>query len=246
MQLMAGQVQQISAPRVLQSAPRLMKAEAMVMADGAAAPSREALAGFHLYTLAAPVDLADGTSKQVALLADQSLPARRVLISEGHPNVYGRNTAADMPSHPAIQIEMTNDKVTGSGAPIPAGTLRLYGDDADGRTQFLGEDRLADLAVGETAQVTAGQAFDVTVRRKQTDFKRDVMGRNTFEAAYEIQIKNGGVKEEIVKLIENLNGDWTIEGATSEPVRDGNQAVWNVTVAAGGEQKISYRVRVLR
>ncbi len=246
MQLMAGQVRQISVPRVLQSAPRLMKVEAMVMADGAAAPAREALAGFHLYTLSTTVDLADGKSKQVALLSDQSLPANRVLISEGHPNVYGRNGAGDVPSHPAIQIEVTNDRVTGSGEPIPAGTLRLYGDDAGGRSQFLGEDRLEDLAVGETAKVSPGQAFDVTVRRKQTDFKRDVMGRNTFEAAYDIRVQNGGTTEETVKLVENLNGEWTIENASSTPDRDGNQAIWTLTVAAGGEQQVRYRVRVRR
>lgn len=244
MQLVTGQVNRVTRQR---SAPargaRMLKAEAMVMADAVAAPSRQSLGGFHLYSLQRPVDLPDGATKQVPLLPVQMLPAKRALISEAQPNVYGRSRG-EQPSHPRIEIEFKNDKVIGAKAPIPAGILRLFGTDKQGNSQFLGENHLANLAVGETAKVSTGQAFDLTVRRKQLDFKRQQTNRKVFEVAYEIQVLNGSDKVETVDVVEHLNGDWELLDERSPFKRDGNRAVWSATVPAGGEVKATYRVRI--
>jgi len=244
LQLIAGQVNHVTPQR--SAAPqgtRMLKAEAMVMADAVAAPPRQSLGGFHLYSLLRAIDLPDGVTKQVPLLPVQNLPAKRVLISEAHPHLYGRSRG-QQPSHPRIEIEFKNDKDTGANEPIPAGILRLYGADKQGRSQFLGENHLAGLPIGETAKISTGQAFDVTVRRKQLDFKRQQTSRNLFEVAYEVQLLNGGEKAKIVKVVENLSGDWQLLDMQSPFKRDGNRAVWSVSVPAGGEAKASYRVRI--
>lgn len=247
MQMVAGQVNQVTRQRVRQAAPRLMKSEAMAMADAGAAapPSRQNLDGYHLYSLNRPIDLAQGQTKQVPLLPTRYLPAKRMLVSVHQPNIYGRS-ASVRPSHPQIQIELENDKSTGAAEPLPGGTLRLYGKDNQGRSQFLGENRLSHLPVGESAHLTTGQAFDVTVRRKQIDFKREVMGRNTFEVAFEIHIKNGSDKPETIVVKENLNGDWKFTDSNTSFKRNGTQAIWTVVVPAGGDTKTTYRVRVRR
>ncbi len=243
-QMVAGNVNRVT-PQRAAPAGRMLKAEAMMMSDAAvaSAPTRQSLGGFHLYSLQRPVDLADGATKQVLLLPVQSLPAERFLISETHPNVYGR-APADLPQHPRIEIEFKNDKEVGANAPVPAGILRLYGTDKDGNAQFLGENHLANLPVGEIAKVSMGQAFDVTVRRKQTEFKREAANRRVFEAAFEVRVLNGSSKPQSVQVVENFNGDWQIVGSSTPFIRSGNQAVWSVAVPAESETKATYRVRI--
>ena len=245
MQLVAGQVRQVTPQRRAPNAPRLMKAESMARADVTPGlPTRQNLSGYHLYDLNGLIDLAAGTQKQVQLLPALALSANRILVSVNHPNIYGRASNPDQPSHPMIQIHFANKSA--DGTPLPTGTLRMYGTDKKGHRQFLGEDRLGSVPVGATAQISTGQAFDVTVLRKQTDFKRDVMGRNSFEAAYDIRLQNGGMEDEVVKVVENLSGDWTITYESAAHKRDGNQAQWRVTVPAGGHATVSYRARVKR
>ena len=245
MQMIAGQVKQATPRNRMPREQKLMMAEAVAV-DRQAPSERQAMGGFHLYSLSEPVDLPDRMSKQVSLLQPQSFPAKRILVSENQPNIYGHNGGAVYPSHPVIQIEFLNDRKSGAKQPLPSGILRLYGSDKNQKTQFLGEDNLASLPVGEKAKIRTGQAFDVTVRRKQTDFKRDVMGRNTFEAAFEITTLNGGNKPELVKLVENMSGEWAITEQSEVHIRDGNQVYWPVTVPAGGKSTITYRVRVRR
>lgn len=113
--------------------------------------------------------------------------------------------------------------------------LRMYGTDKKGNRQFLSEDRLNSVPVGEIVNISIGQNFDVTIRSKQTDFKRHVMGRNTFEAAYDIWVQNGGVLDEVVEVDENLSGDWAIIDKSAAHKRDGNQAQWRVQWACFGK-----------
>jgi len=248
-QVVAGDVQRRtpSVPRPETTGLRMMKTEGPeMMADAAAPPQRQSLGGYHLYTLNGKIDLADQTSKQVTLLAPVSLPVTRRLISETHANPFSPLQGTPRPTHPAIRLSVSNDKTTGPGQPIPGGIARMYGKDAQGRTQFLGEDHLTDLPVGATATISAGRAFDVTVTRHQTDYQREGLGRNTFEMAYRIKITNGGERPETVQMIEAMAGGWTVLEESAKHVRDNNRARWSVNVPARGDAEITYRVRVKR
>ena len=97
-----------------------------------------------------------------------------------------------------------------------------------------------------TATVTAGRAFDVTVRRQRTDVVRQGLGRNTVEMAYRIEVKNGSEREESVRVVEALAGDWKILTESPSHQRKNGQAHWVVPVAPGETAEINYRVRVRR
>ena len=248
-QLVAGNVQRRTSPvlRPQATAVRMMKSEAApIMADAGGAPQRQSLGGFHLYTLPGRIDLEDKGRKQVTLLRSTALPVERELISEAHANPVAQLRGTPRPTHPAIRLTLTNDKTAGPGQPIPGGIARIYGHDAEGRTQFLGEDHLQDLPVGSTASISAGQAFDVAVTRHQTDYQREGLGRNTFEMAYRIDVSNGGDKAEKVSVIEAMSGDWSILDQSAEHSRVNNRARWTLDIPARGKAVITYRVRVKR
>ncbi len=248
-QLVAGNVQRRSpaALRPQATAVRMLKSEAApMMADAGAPPQRQSLGGFHLYTLQGQLDLEDSRVKQVSLLRSAALPIERHLISETHTNPFAQLRGTPRPIHPAIRLTLNNDKTAGPGQPIPGGIARIYGKDAKGRTQFLGEDYLNDLPVGSKASISAGRAFDVTVTRHQTAYQREGLGRNIFEMAYRIEIANGGDNTENVSLLEAMSGDWKVLEESAPHQRDNNRAKWTLDVPAKGKMEITYRVRVKR
>jgi len=176
---------------------------------------------------------------RVSLVAGQ---VRRELVSESHPAVFSRvRGGAKQPSHPAIRLSFENPK-SDTAQPLPAGTVRLYGPDSSGAQQFLGEDRVGDIPIGDDVKLNAGKAFDVRVFRHQSDFRRQ--DRNKFEAAYEIVLVNGGTKAETVKIVEAVPGDWRLMDPDQPHTRENNQAVWRITVPAKGKAGFTYRVAV--
>ncbi len=247
-QIIAGTVQRRSpeTPRPQRKEMRMLSSAAPMMDAGSGAPVRQSVGGFHLYTLPNSVNLHDKSSKQVALLKTLSLPVTRTLISQSQANPYAPAGGAPRPTHPLIRLTFLNDKTTGPGEPIPGGIARVYGKDAEGRTQFLGEDHLKDLPIGAGANITVGRAFDVTVTRVQTDFVKEGLGRNTVQMADRIHITNGGDTPQQVEVIEAQNGDWKILDENAAHLKENNRAKWSVSVPAKGDAEVTYRVQTRR
>jgi len=242
--LVAGDVNRTHVPGPLErKAARGLQMTMAADAAPEAAPTREAVAGYHLYRLPGPVTLEDREMTRFSLLSRPAVPVMRELVSTGHPNAFGPPRQA-RPDHPSIRLKMTN--ANPSGEPVPGGRIRLYGKDKNGDALFLGEDRLPDLPSGGEATVTAGRAFDVTVKRQRTDVVRQGLGRNTAEMAYRIEVKNGSEKKETVRVIEALAGDWKILTESEPHQRKDGQAHWVVSVDPGQMATITYRTRVRR
>jgi hypothetical protein len=239
--LVAGQVHRVSRPQLRQTMARGMKAESVEMSADASRPTRQNLAGYHLYRLPATVTLRDGGEVQVALMDKMRVNAERQLISEGFPQTFGTARARTEPTHPVIQLSFVTP-TNKTAQPLPGGMVRLYGNDRQGMSQFIGEDRLNDIPVGGKAKLDAGRAFDVTVERVQTSFRRE--SRKVFESGHQIKLHNGGAKSALVTVVETIPGNWTILDSDQPHERDGGREVWKVDVPGGGNVVLSYRVRV--
>lgn len=241
--LVAGQVRRVSSPRrAMPDRALRMKLQAEMEDSSGAVAVRKALAGYHLYELPQTLTLRPGEEAQAALMTPFAVNVRRELVSESHPAVFSRvRGGAKQPSHPAIRLSFENPK-SDTAQPLPAGTVRLYGPDSSGAQQFLGEDRVGDIPIGDDVKLNAGKAFDVRVFRHQSDFRRQ--DRNKFEAAYEIVLVNGGTKAETVKIVEAVPGDWRLMDSDQPHTRENNQAVWRIAVPAKGKAGFTYRVAV--
>lgn len=232
--------------RRLAQAPKALRSTAAAGTIEEAAP-RQSLGANHLYTLPGTIDLAAGEQKQIALLRAKDVSLTETLISRGSPNVFQAAAGPGRPSHPAVEITFDNAELAGAGLPLPRGTVRVYRRALGAGLKFVGADSLPDTPSGERARLRLGTAFDVTVRRKQTAFKRlDPRGRNV-EAAFAVTLKNARNQATPVRVEEQLPGDWQIvETSDTGFERDGPKAVWTVDVPAGGEKRLTYRVKVLR
>lgn len=208
-----------------------------------AGPKRENLSGFHMYTIPQPLTLKDKESTQVLLLSASNVRIAREYVTRGQDNYFRPDRGEGSKTNPQIVIRLTNDKASGLALPLASGNVRFYTKDASGDVQYVGADRLPSVAVGGKTELSLGRAFDLTVARRQTDFKKLGPPRNAFEASYALELVNGGDKPTEIKVVEPIPGDWEILEESQKHQRLGMTAVWRIKAPAKGSSTLAYRVR---
>ena len=242
-QLVAGEVHLVAEPM---PAPPEMR----VMAWGAdaAMPQEESLDQYHLYTLPRPTDIGNNQTKQVALLAAPRVPVVRELVVRGHAHAYRAQSADGWTKLPVASMLRFDNKDGSLGIPLPKGVVRVYSKDSRGNAQFLGEDKIDHTPKGETVTLKLGESFDVTARRKQTSFKK-LSGTSAFnyafEAGFEMELKNARPETVVVKVLEELPGDWTMVRESQPHTRESaSVAAWRVEVPAEGRLTLTWLAQV--
>lgn len=245
LRLVAGEVNQAAPMFKEQSygARAEMAAMAPMPADDMSAPV--SAADRYVYSVERPVTLRRGETKQIPLMSAEGVKVAREYrfegVVNGHPGVEEIG-----PVNAALMLELENDPDLGLGAPLPAGAVRVYGPApaaAGGATLFLGADRLDHTPQGEKARLNLGEAFDVTARAESTVYER--LSDRIYETGQKITVKNA--KEEAVEVV--LAGvmprGWTLRDASAAPTQESATRVsWRLSVPAGGEAELTYRIRV--
>ena len=207
--------------------------------------SQQAFAEYHLYTLGRRTTIANAETKQLALLHGTDVPMAKRYVVEGQRWVYRNRQNPGTPLKDAVKVyyDFTNDTASRLGMPMPAGVVRVYQTDGDGRVQYVGEDRIDHTPTDERLTVQIGSAFDVVCERLQTDFQS--LGGSVYEMAYEITLRNRKETAVTVEVNEPIGGDWTMTSASHRWTKtEAWAARFAVPVAAGAEAKLRYRVRV--
>ena len=149
-----------------------------------------------------------------------------------------------------VYVELTNSKDHNLGLPLPKGVVRVYKKDSQQRLQFVGEDHIDHTPENEIIRLKLGDAFDITARKKQTDFKTisnpsPTSQKYVYESSNQIEIKNGKKEPVTIKVVEHVPGDWEMTEESLPHKKDtANSAVWNVEIPALGKTTLSYRVIV--
>lgn len=254
--LMAGDVNKIQDGQM----PMPARDSLYLGAAREAAPqvTEKAFDEFHLYSLPLPTTLRDREQKQVEFVRATGVKAKTLYVYDGAalPNFYGWN--AEMiraqPDYGTqsngkvwVMREFVNSEANGLGLPLPKGRTRFYRrDDADGRLEFTGENRIDHTPKDETLRIYTGDSFDLVGERKRTDYQHDD-GRKQMEEAFEVRVRNRKEKEAVeIRVVEHLYrwNTWNVIQKSHDFVKtDGQTIEYRVQVPAGGEQVITYRVR---
>jgi hypothetical protein len=247
LQLVAGDVHQVTPERTAVSRGAVMAAPMMAKSDQRMV--EESLFEYHLYTLDRPTTLAENQTKQVSLLSASGVPVRKELVLRGNDYYYqGAAGELGQKMKVAVFVEFDNRESSRLGLPLPKGIVRVYKKDQAGNAQFIGEDRVDHTPKNEKVRLQLGEAFDVTADKKQTEFKK-LSGSSkynyVFESAYELVLKNAKSEAVTVTVQEPVPGDWQIL-SQSHPHTKGaaNTAVWKVNVPAQGSTVLTYRALV--
>ncbi len=209
---------------------------------------------YHLYTVARPTTLLNRETKQVEFVRASSVPANRLYIYDGatFANGYGLANAVVYRTQPEygitsnpkvwVLLEFKNSDSSHLGMPLPAGAVKIYRRDTDGRNEFIGEARIDHTPKDETRRLRLGDAFDLTGQRTQTRFVQHPHGA---DEAFEIHVRNHKAEPVEVRVVEHLYrwSNWTItEKSLDYAKTDARTIEFRPNLAANGEAVISYTV----
>ena len=176
------------------------------------------------------------------------LSARRELLVDplpdyAHARVFDPKDLREPAQGRPQTVLVLEGKASGLAA-LPAGVVRVFARDTTGMTQFIGEDMLAQKAKGEPMRVILGPDNDVSVDRLQTTFHGARPPDDSYESVWQVRLSNHKPTEVVVRVHDQLplNGEVSEETQPHETINP-RHVVWPVTVAAGGEAVLTYKVR---
>jgi hypothetical protein len=240
LQLVAGDLN-----RVRQELGRMALQERADVRSPAAQMQQEAFSEYHLYSLSRRTTINNNETKQVSLLGGTGVPVRKRYVVDGQSFYYRNSVHPGAPIKDVVQVyyQFKNEERTGLGMPMPAGTVRVYQADSKGGVQFVGEDRIGHTPKDETLNLKIGNAFDVVAERNQVDFQK--VGDSTYEAEFEITLRNHKSVPITVEVNEPIGGTWRILRSSHQSTKTAAWAAqFMVPVATDGTGVLRYRVRV--
>ncbi len=258
-QLVAGTI----ARQVRGNPPIVMaqRAAFMAMADSIAAPSasEEAVGEVHVYTLPGRITLGRGAAVTTALFPRSVVPTTEQLIVPGAVPWRGYlagNPSGAEPDRVPVQVWYTLKRARGTpfgDRPLPGGTVQLFVGDSSGRVQLVGEATSDHAAAGRDLRVRAGDAFDVTAERVQTDYtqeqipapRRGLAPRQRITASYRVTIANAKADPVTIDVREAHAGTWVVVTSSLPPEKlSATELRFRLPVAAKAEATLTYTVQV--
>ncbi|MCX8031233.1 MAG: hypothetical protein N3A59_06625 [Thermodesulfovibrionales bacterium] len=197
---------------------------------------------YHIYTLDRATTLENNQIKQISLFDVRDIAIKKYYLLSGaqyyYKNKYGEIfTKRRVP----VFIEITNNKASNLGVPIPKGLLRLYKYDQDGSLQLIGETLIDHTPKDEKLNIKVGEAFDIIATKKQIDWKR--ISDRLYEISFEISIMNYKSEDIVVTVIEPIPGEWKIIQASHDyKKKDAFTISFDIVIPQKRESKLFYLV----
>ena len=242
LKLVAGDVHRV---RRVQPAPRARgdMVSSMTLKSGI---EEEPFFEYHLYSLPRRTNLRDNQTKQIELLSAGGVGLEKEYVLPGNRQKNFKRPSYVKPDkeHPLVTLRFPNEEENGLGTALPAGIFRFYKKDSEGMLQLVGEDAIDHTPKGEEVVLEAGKTFDITADRSITDYQ--VIKKNK-EWEYEetVSLRNAKEAAVLVKVYDLVSGEWEVVESTHEPtVESATSLFFRVSIPAGGESVLRYRVRI--
>ena len=253
-QLLAGSVNRAAPPPAPRRLMERAKVEMTASADAGYASEQRA-GEFHLYTLPGKTTLRPGTTSTIALFEPVTAAYEKRLTVRGALPWIGY--IPQIPDEEQLPVQVTYtlkraQRTAFGDLPLPGGTARIYEQDAQGRLQLVGEAGTNHTPAGKDLELDAGVAFDFTAKRVQTNYttRRDsVAGRGIRTVAtidYAVTITNATNAAQTVDVLEERSGEWSVVSSSAPAEKlSSTRTRFKVTAPAGGEARLTYRIRAV-
>ena len=249
--LMAGDVNKIQPPMVMNTLARRTRGMEMEMAGAAPAVTEKAFDEFHLYSIARATTLHDRETKQVEFVHAEKMFAPTIYVYDGASEYrfyglnYNQGYGQSENKKILVQREFVNAETNQLGIALPAGKLRFYRRDTDGQLQFVGENTIDHTPRNETVRVTTGNSFDLVGERKQTNFRVDT-GDKWIDESFEIKLRNRKKDTPVeIRVVEHLYrwSNWEITKKSDDFVKKDSQTIeFRIPVKPDEERTVTYTV----
>lgn len=198
-------------------------------------PPPEDLGDLKLYRIPAPTTVAPRAQKQVALLAQGSVPFERR---------YRRRIYPGQPIDAAptlIVLMLKNEKDNSLGVPLPAGSTAVYAPRA-GERILLGLGTITDRAVGEKFRLSAGVSSQVTVTQVNVASRTPVSVNSPAIGFREVILTASNANPFAVTLDVPFGAAGQTIKAQGQDVADVDGIItWSPALPPGGRAELRYR-----
>ena len=248
-QLIAGNVN-LERGGGVQPAPRMMAKSLSMDTFGGAVnesmPAHETMssADYHLYSLPLATTIKDKQTKQVALLSKQSVKFEKKYELHSPLGLYFHSRESEfLKQNPTIAFKIVNRLENNLGLPLPSGLVRFYEKDSKGNAQFMGESRIEQTAVGQEAELSLGQSFDVFVSGKISEVRE--ISKEIREFSVEIEFNNAKDEDKKVEFLQNIGNHFELLSFSIPSVKkNANTLKWVVDLPAKEKATLRFEVRV--
>ncbi|MFC1566745.1 DUF4139 domain-containing protein [bacterium] len=198
---------------------------------------------YHLLDLDYKTDIAADQSKQISFISTQNIDIEKKFIFQNQQShFYNSNNEEDI-SNASILVEFLNNDENWLGKPLPMGKVRFYQKDSNDKLIFIGEDILKNTPVNELIKMQIGKAFDITMKRTQSDFKR--LRNLSYETEWKLEIKNN--KDEDIEVIINEAvplGYKLIDSSEKHSKKDAKSIEFASKIMKKSTKTLTYRVEI--
>lgn len=210
-------------------------------------PASQGVGDAHLYSLPQPVSLTPGETTTVSLFAPAEASYRRRYAADGgvpwHGSLRSQGRQGDLSVRVRYDIERPHDSDLGD-RPIPGGIVRLYRPDESGGLQLIGETLVGHTPAGQTLDLDAGQAFDLTGKRSMHNYSQEPGERPAELATFEVLLTNAKDTEVMIDVVERRRGEWSVLEASVPWERvSADEARFEISVPAKGQTSFTYRMK---
>ena len=191
----------------------------------------EAAFEYHVYRVPGKLSIANGRSKLFPYTASASVGVNKTYTYDG---AYYDGVR--------VALEFVNSLANGLGNALPGGVARIFQQQSDGTTLFIGESRIMDTPADEQISLEVGGAFDLVGERIQVS--REQVASSTYRESYLITLANHKEEGVLISVVEHPGGSsWEILSSSEgyEKV-DSDTICFSVNVPAGEKKEVSYTV----
>ena len=210
-----------------------MTDEVIVTARKLKVATEENVGDYKLYRVPGLVSVKPYQTKQIAFLDEDSVEIGRYFKADTHLFQSGST-----PQSLTLTYDLNNDREEGLARSLPKGTFRIFDRRENGRTVFLGETRVDNLAVDEDVELTMSRAMSVQMKTElvETSRNKGTVTHSFFNALDE------AARVKVVNDREELRGKKLYEpGTKREP--DEIIPTWWLEVPSEGTAELVYGLK---
>jgi hypothetical protein len=190
-------------------------------------------------------------TKQMLFLKADKVPIRKVWTFDAAKLPWDPEKLENKNVGIPVSYEITNNDKSGLGKfALWGGKARIFQDDGQESTIFLGEDITGQVPIGEKAELYIGDSRDIVVtQRKMRDEKINLRKNNNghvilFDTDEEIvaKIENFKDKPAVLTMIQHIPGQWDMKKCNMEYERkDAETLKFEIELPAHDKKELKMR-----
>lgn len=195
------------------------------------------------YNLERPTTIPDQASKNVEWFSAKDIKTTKSYRIYSPAEVQNDENGLIMKPQAEQWLSVKNETKDGLGQALPAGVIKVFQKNKQGRLSYMGENKTTAIGTGDTFSLRLGNTNDVTAEMKQTDIRR--ISNQVIETGYTVTLTNQTNSALDTSFIQKFKGEWSLLRETHAHTElNGSAAEWQLSIPENGTETLRFRLRI--